>query len=110
MRAPVKISAAEFKAKCLKLMDRVARSREPIVITKRGRPVAKLVPADEREPATPLFGYMTGTIDIRGDVIHTPDVEWAALSGEEDALYDDLRPPTERKGGVAENKKRRRRN
>ena len=41
------IKASEFKAKCLKLMDEVADSGEEIIITKRGRPVAKLTPCRE---------------------------------------------------------------
>jgi prevent-host-death family protein len=39
--------ASEFKARCLALLDQVAQSRVPVVITKHGRPVAKLVPLDE---------------------------------------------------------------
>lgn len=38
---PMQISAAQFKAGCLKLMDEVKKTREPIIITKRGRPVAQ---------------------------------------------------------------------
>jgi prevent-host-death family protein len=86
----MEIPAGEFKAKCLQLMDRVARNREPIVITKRGKPVAKLVPPDESEPRVPLFGYMAGTGDIRGDIVKMPRLEWSALTGEEDSLYADL--------------------
>lgn len=89
----MKIPAGEFKAKCLKLMEKVARSREPIVITKRGTPVAKLVPADEPEARPPVFGYMAGTAAIHGEVVDAPDLEWAALTGEEDELYADLRAP-----------------
>ena len=40
------MQAGEFKARCLKVMDQVQKTREPLVITKRGKPVAKLVPAD----------------------------------------------------------------
>jgi prevent-host-death family protein len=86
------IPAGEFKAKCLKLMDEVARRRQPIVITKRGRPVAKLVPADEPPTRTPLFGYMAGTAEIRGDILSTPPVAWSALTGAEDPLYAGLKP------------------
>jgi prevent-host-death family protein len=61
------ISATEFKARCLELMDRVAERRESYVVTKRGRPVAKLVPADP--PTTrSVFGCMTGKMEIVGDV------------------------------------------
>ena len=71
-------------------MDKVARSREPIVITKRGKPVAKLVPADVPAPRAPLFGYMVGTAEIRGDIVDTPQLEWSALSADEDDLYSGL--------------------
>ena len=68
------ITAAEFKAKCLRLMDEVAKRRTSIVITKRGKPVAKLVPADDT-PVDP-FGCMAGTIEILGDIVSPIDVEW----------------------------------
>jgi prevent-host-death family protein len=79
------ISAAQFKAECLKLMDLVEKTREPIVITKHGRPVAQLapVPADDDS----LFGYMKDTMRIEGDVMAPVDVEWSAQSGDEDHLY-----------------------
>ncbi len=70
-----RIAAAEFKANCLRLMDEVAERRHPIVITKRGKPVAKLVPIEE-EPID-IFGRMAGTIRICGDIINPiEDVEW----------------------------------
>ena len=43
------VAASEFKANCLRLMDEVARERRPIIITKRGKPVAKLVPFEPPE-------------------------------------------------------------
>src|SRR5687768_11337882 len=42
----MEMSAAQFKTRCLALIDQVAQTREEIVITKRGKPVAKLVPVD----------------------------------------------------------------
>jgi prevent-host-death family protein len=39
--------ASRFKAECLAVLDRVQRTRQPVVITKHGRPVARLVPVDE---------------------------------------------------------------
>lgn len=83
---PVEISAAEFKAKCLKLMDEIAKTRKPIIITKRGKPVAKLVPADP-EPHKPLFGYMAGTINYVGDIESPLDVKWEAEAETEPNLY-----------------------
>lgn len=78
----MEIKAGEFKAKCLKLMDEVARTGEPVVITKRGKPVAKLV-AVEPEPRKPLFGYMAGTVLFEGDIVSPIDVEWEAAVGTE---------------------------
>jgi prevent-host-death family protein len=75
-KKPQEISAADFKAKCLKLMDNVEQQRTEIVITKRGRPVAKLVPYNEEPPR--LFGYMAGTITILGDIMAPLDEVWNA--------------------------------
>ena len=67
------VKASEFKAKCLKLMDEVADSGEEVVITKNGRPVARLVPY-RRKPES-LFGIDTGRIEILGDIVEPLDVE-----------------------------------
>jgi prevent-host-death family protein len=69
------IPAAQFKANCLRLMDEVAQRRTPVVITKRGKPIAKLVPIDDKP--IDLFGYMAGTIKICGDIVSPiDDIEW----------------------------------
>ena len=70
------IKASEFKARCLKLMDEVAASGEPLMITKNGRPVAQLGPAVTR-PKT-LRGLHKGEVKIKGDIIEPLDVEWEA--------------------------------
>ena len=79
------ISAAQFKAECLKLMDLVAKTREPIVITKHGRPVAQLAPVTADLDS--LFGYMKDSMKIEGDMMAPIDAKWSALSGDEDHLY-----------------------
>jgi len=62
------IQASEFKAKCLALMDQVARTGETIVVTKNGKPVAELRP--HRPPrAKSLIGLHKGQIEILGDII-----------------------------------------
>ena len=83
------IPAAQFKAECLKLMDRVEKTREPIIITKHGRPVAQLAPVPVADDS--LFGYMKGTMKIDADVVAPLDIEWSALSGDEDHLYEGKR-------------------
>jgi antitoxin (DNA-binding transcriptional repressor) of toxin-antitoxin stability system len=88
-RVPVRVCAGRFKARCLELTDRVTRAREPIVITRRGRPVAKLVPNDGHLNV-PQFGYMAGSARIRGDITKTPPPEWSAATGDKDGLYGGL--------------------
>jgi len=70
------MKASEFKARCLKLMDEVAETGEPIIITKNGRPVSQLVPY-RHKPET-LFGVMKDSMTITGDVISSLDEEWEA--------------------------------
>ncbi|MGZ8268463.1 MAG: type II toxin-antitoxin system Phd/YefM family antitoxin [Burkholderiales bacterium] len=82
----MEISAAEFKAKCLKLMDEISKTRKPIVITKRGKPVAKLVPADV-EQRERLFGCMAGTVTFESDILAPSDVEWEAEAETAPNLY-----------------------
>ncbi|HTS37882.1 MAG TPA: type II toxin-antitoxin system Phd/YefM family antitoxin [Candidatus Solibacter sp.] len=60
------ISAGEFKARCLTLMDDVQDTREPVVITKRGKPVAKLVPAEDA--SDDFIGRLKGRIEVVGDI------------------------------------------
>ena len=56
---PEQIGAGEFKARCLKLLDQVAASGSALIITKRGKPVAQLVPMASRKR---LFGAMAGSV------------------------------------------------
>ena len=68
------IKASEFKAKCLQLMDEVAESGEEIVITKFGKPVARLGPL-RGKPKAP-FGAFKGKIQILGDIVSPLPEEW----------------------------------
>ena len=74
------VPAGVFKATCLELMDRVKERREEIVITKYGKPVAKLVPVSDADaPRGTAWGWMKGTVLWYGDVISPIDVEWEAM-------------------------------
>jgi prevent-host-death family protein len=70
------IPAGEFKAQCLAIMDQVMRSGEPVVVTKHGKPVVKLVPAEIQ--VDDIFGYMAGKAKIVGDIVGpiTPLEDW----------------------------------
>ena len=70
------IQAGKFKAKCLKLMDKVQRTKRKIIITKRNKPIAQLVPIEEDSKS--LFGRMKGTIHILGDILAPINEGWDA--------------------------------
>ncbi len=72
------IKASEFKAKCLALLDEVERTGENLVITKKGKPIAEVVP-HKAEGKRRLFGALQGRLEIVGDIISPIDVEWEAL-------------------------------
>jgi prevent-host-death family protein len=73
------IPAGTFKARCLAIMDEVQSKRQAVVITKRGKPVAKLVPVDKEKDE--IFGFLKGKGKVTGDVVSpvlTPE-EWGDL-------------------------------
>jgi prevent-host-death family protein len=61
-----KMPAGEFKTRCLSVMDSVQKTKESVLITKHGRPVAKLVPAEEE--SREFLGRLEGIIKIVGDI------------------------------------------
>jgi prevent-host-death family protein len=84
-----KIPATEFKAKCLELMNRVAERRTTYVITKRGKPVAMLVPLESRGEG-PLFGRLRGMAEEVSDIVGPVVAPEAWQTLEE---WDELHPP-----------------
>jgi prevent-host-death family protein len=72
------IGLAEFKAKCIELIDDVhGCKRCCIIITKRGKPYAKLVPVDSKDER--FYGSLKGLATIQGDLTKPVDVEWDAF-------------------------------
>lgn len=67
------IAAAKFKEQCLALLDEV--DPDGIVITKRGKPVAKLIPMGSDSAS--LIGSLAGKLEIKGDVLST-GLDWDA--------------------------------
>lgn len=78
-KRPKSIPAGVFKAKCLAIMDEVHAKSQAVIITKRGKPVAKLVPISD-EPDD-LFGFMKGKMEIVGDIVSPvfSEEEWDIL-------------------------------
>lgn len=73
----MEIAAGKFKAQCLKLMEQVQHNREEIIITKHGKPVAKLVPF-EVSSSSSLLGYLQGTVQVVDDIMMPIDESWEA--------------------------------
>ncbi len=73
----MEIAAGQFKSQCLKLMDQVQQTREEVIITKYGVPVARLVPI-ESEPSKSIVGWMKDSVKITGDIVAPLDETWEA--------------------------------
>jgi prevent-host-death family protein len=74
------IPAGQFKARCLSLLDEVSRTHQVITITKRGKPIARLVPLEEEKPRR-LFGFFAGHVVEEGDIVSPTGEEWGAERG-----------------------------
>lgn len=81
------MGAADFKAHCLQVIEKVRRTRRPVTITKRGVPFVKLVPVDP--PARLVLGALEGKFASAGDIVSSPlsDREWKALEREHGAQW-----------------------
>ena len=58
--------ASAFKARCLKIMNEVQATGEPVIVTKRGKPVVKVIPVGSVKDD--IFGFMAGEFKIVGDI------------------------------------------
>lgn len=77
----VTVSATAFKAKCLALIEEMNRTKVPIIVTNRGKPVAEMFPVSNSEKGQTHFGYMKGTV-YRYDDPFEPAIdpeEWEAM-------------------------------
>jgi prevent-host-death family protein len=70
------IQAGKFKAQCLAILDQVAQTNEPVIITKHGRPVAKLLPFDPQKDS--LEPSMKGLATYVGDILSPIGDAWEA--------------------------------
>ena len=63
------VAISEFKAKCLALLERVRKTKQPIRVTRFGKPVADVVPPSPVAEPGDWLGTMAGTIEIVGDIV-----------------------------------------
>lgn len=76
--ATVEVSASEMKNSWHEYLERVSESGEEIVITRYGKPVARLAPLEAQGERGSIVGCMAGTVTILGDIVEPIDVEWEA--------------------------------
>jgi len=75
------ISISDFKATCLAVLDRVNRTGQSILVTRRGEPIAQVTPPPPEARPQSWLGCMAGKATIVGDVVSpaTEESEWEAL-------------------------------
>jgi len=80
------MGAGEFKARCLAVMDEVNSTGEAVVITKRGKPVARLLPSQQASDEDPdsIFGFMQGMGIVAGEIVPSEfsDEDWTRMEDE----------------------------
>jgi prevent-host-death family protein len=74
----VEVPASEVKNSWHEFVDRVSRGREEVIVTRYGRPVMKLSPADEVQEGPGIFGCLAGTVTVHGDLIAPTGEGWEA--------------------------------
>ena len=74
------VAISEFKAKCLGMLEEVRKTRQPIRVTRFGKPVAEVVPPSPPKSKGRRLGSMAGTGRILGDIVGSisPESEWDA--------------------------------
>lgn len=82
-RKVTEIPASEAKNQWHACLDRVSQAREELVITRYGKPIARLVPTREEddEEREDIFGWLAGTVTIHGDIVAPVDEDWEADAG-----------------------------
>ncbi len=76
--APIEVSASDLKNAWHEYLDQVDQGHQEIVVTRYGRPVAKLIPYGGSEPGARIFGCLAGTVTIHGDIVAPLGEAWEA--------------------------------
>ena len=75
------VAISEFKAKCLALLEQVAKTKQPLRVTRFGKPVAEVFPPTQVQGRAAWIGSMKDSMEILGDIISpaTDEGEWEVL-------------------------------
>ena len=89
------IAAGEFKAKCLGVMAEVNSTGQPVLVTKRGKPFARVLPVEEQTPTESpesIFGCLRHMATITGDIVSSEftDEEWEQMFQEKWDRFDQV--------------------
>jgi prevent-host-death family protein len=75
------VTISEFKAKCFSLLNQVRKTKQPLRVTRFGKPIADIMPTAPQPSRADWFGSMKDTIEILGDIVSpaSDEDEWEAL-------------------------------
>ncbi len=82
---PIKVAASELKNAWHEYLERVSRARQEVVVTRYGRPVARLSPFDEPDQEGAIFGILAGSVTVHGDIVAPVGDSWDADARDPDA-------------------------
>jgi prevent-host-death family protein len=72
------IAISKFKAKCLSLLEEVSKTKTPLRVTRRGKPIADVIPASSEGDERSWIGSLSGSVDFVGDVV-SPVIDIEAI-------------------------------
>lgn len=75
---PSEVSSSDLKNSWHEYLDQVAQGRQEVVVTRYGRPIARLSPYDASDASAGLFGCLAGTVTVQGDIVGPIDELWDA--------------------------------
>lgn len=77
----LEIPISKFKATCLAVLERVRVTREPVLVTRYGKPVAEIVPPSDQGERGGWLGQLQGTLRIKGDIVApaSDESDWEVL-------------------------------
>ncbi len=79
----MEISVEKLQLELVQLLDELVKHPDELIITIKGKPVARLIPYSKKPEPTPVFGYLKDTIAFYGDVISSIDENWEADADKE---------------------------
>lgn len=75
---PLEVSASDLKNSWHEFLERVSRARQEVVVTRYGRPIARLSPYDGPGDGGGIFGSLAGSVTVHGDIIAPAGEAWDA--------------------------------